>query len=179
MTPAAVTVGAATSIARLIAAIDGLVAETPAFGPAADHLRRIAGHHVRGVGSVGGNLMMAQRRGFESDLATVTAGLGATVSVAMPGGGSRTMDLLAFLAAPLPLGSQLLSVTVPRPGPDDFFRSYKVALRPLNARPRQRRLQGCDGRGQGDGGPARLRRRAARHWPAGRAELVGRALWAR
>lgn len=73
-------VGAATRIAELM---DHL--ETYAHHPVAEglvnHLTKLAGGHVRNWGSVGGNLVMAQRFAFESDIATILVGAGASVKV--------------------------------------------------------------------------------------------------
>ena len=36
-----------------------------------EHMNKIAGQHVRGVGTLSGNIMMVKQWGFSSDLATV------------------------------------------------------------------------------------------------------------
>ena len=44
-------------------------------------LGRVANRHVRGTGSVGGNIVMAKTRGFLSDLVTALGGAGASVTL--------------------------------------------------------------------------------------------------
>jgi CO/xanthine dehydrogenase FAD-binding subunit len=59
-----------------------------------DHLKKLAGVYVRNWGSVGGNLVMAQRFAFESDLATILLGAGASVKlVTLTGSGSSVTDM--------------------------------------------------------------------------------------
>lgn len=76
--------GAATPIAELMEVLEEFVTRSkePAIAQGlADHLKQLAGGHVRNWGSVGGNLVMAQQLGFESDLATILLGAGASVKV--------------------------------------------------------------------------------------------------
>lgn len=76
--------GAATPIAELIEVLEEFVTRSkePAIAQGlADHLKQLAAGHVRNWGSVGGNLVMAQQLGFESDLATILLGAGASVKV--------------------------------------------------------------------------------------------------
>lgn len=76
--------GAATPIAELIEVLEEFVTigKEPAIAQGlADHLKQLAAGHVRNWGSVGGNLVMAQQLGFESDLATILLGAGASVKV--------------------------------------------------------------------------------------------------
>lgn len=79
-----VEVGAATPIAEFIELLDEFAtgSQEPAIAQGlADHLKQLAAGHVRNLGSVGGNLVMAQQFGFESDLATILLGAGASVKV--------------------------------------------------------------------------------------------------
>eukprot|EP00658_Telonema_sp_P-2_P030507 TRINITY_DN23012_c0_g1_i2.p1 TRINITY_DN23012_c0_g1~~TRINITY_DN23012_c0_g1_i2.p1 ORF type:complete len:1326 (-),score=305.56 TRINITY_DN23012_c0_g1_i2:8-3985(-) len=105
--------------------------------PLADHLLKIAGWHVRNMASVAGNLCMAKKHGFLSDLATVLLGAGAKVTLLDPSGES-VMSLEDFFAAkPLESNQIMTSVTVPfahvAMGSDDestvYFRTFRVALR--------------------------------------------------
>ncbi|KAL4424396.1 hypothetical protein ABPG77_005639 [Micractinium sp. CCAP 211/92] len=87
-------VGAAVTIAELVAALashvasagtgkaaPGAAGEGGPFAALAAMLSRIAGAHVRQAGTVGGNLVLAKRQRLESDLATALLGWGATVLV--------------------------------------------------------------------------------------------------
>ncbi|KAF3671352.1 hypothetical protein FXO38_01842 [Capsicum annuum] len=47
----------------------------------ANHMEKIASPYIRNSASVGGNLVMAQKNGFPSDIATLFLGLCATVSL--------------------------------------------------------------------------------------------------
>ncbi|EFJ26415.1 hypothetical protein SELMODRAFT_97494 [Selaginella moellendorffii] len=71
--------GAAVSIAKLIDFLDENFKK--AGSAIAKHLRKVASPHVRNAGSVGGNLIMAQKFGFDSDIATVFLGFGATLKL--------------------------------------------------------------------------------------------------
>ena len=140
---------------------------TAAFDPVIRHVHRIAGFHVRNVGTVAGNLVLAKTRRFESDLATVLCGLGATVTVMRMSGSNsdkaggaapqqETMDLLTFLDAATVLGpvDLVLALHLPFGAPGEVFRSYKVALRPQNSHALVNaafRVQ-CEQEEQGDGG---------------------------
>lgn len=57
--------------------------------PLYDHVGMVAGHQIRGWGSVGGNLMMARNQGFGADVAPLMCGLGATVDVRDASGAER------------------------------------------------------------------------------------------
>jgi abscisic-aldehyde oxidase len=104
---AGVTVGAAVPIAQLISTLRARSAAhaasfTPQQRASADalarQLDRVASHHVRNVGSVGGNLALVAKHGFASDLATSLAGYGATVDVArIADGAAATHTLLAYV----------------------------------------------------------------------------------
>ncbi|CAA6653768.1 unnamed protein product [Spirodela intermedia] len=74
-----VEIGAAVSISRAAVALEregGAV-----FCKLATHLRKVAAEFVRNTASIGGNLVMAQRGKFPSDVATIFLGAGASVSI--------------------------------------------------------------------------------------------------
>jgi xanthine dehydrogenase molybdopterin-binding subunit B/xanthine dehydrogenase iron-sulfur cluster and FAD-binding subunit A len=134
------TFGSAVSISAFIAAIQQARPGCAFWGAVAAHALKIAGYHVRNVGSIGGNLVLAAGRGFYSDLATVLLGAGASVTVSAGAGTATTtettQDLGEFLAAGGPgAGGLLLSVSLPCPRPGQVYKSYRVALRPMNAHP--------------------------------------------
>ncbi|KAH0777231.1 hypothetical protein KY290_008642 [Solanum tuberosum] len=79
----------------------------------ANHMEKIASPFVRNSASVGGNLVMAQKNGFPSDIATLFLGLGATVRL-MTSHGFEKLTWEELLSRP-PLDSKtvLLSVCIP------------------------------------------------------------------
>ncbi|KAG0560330.1 hypothetical protein KC19_10G172500 [Ceratodon purpureus] len=105
-----------------------------------DHAKKLAGGHVRNWGSVGGNLVMAQKFAFESDLATILLGAGALVKVVTLTEGSEPsvaeMPLDDFLAkGTLNEDGLLQSVYIPlisdsKTDSKIVFKSYRGAPRP-------------------------------------------------
>ena len=127
--------------------------KAPSFKVLAAHLLKIANVHVRRAGSIGGNLIMAKRYGFLSDLATILLGAGAVVTwvgaARSVRGGSRrgsigiglfssmrtwTQTIEDFLSTPeMPPGAVVLSVHIPFPRQDTVLKTYRAAIRPLNS----------------------------------------------
>ncbi|XP_028790413.1 abscisic-aldehyde oxidase-like, partial [Neltuma alba] len=112
----------------------------------ADHLSKIASGFIRNTASVGGNLVMAQKYHFPSDIATVLLAVDAKVHI-MTGTKFEWLTLQEFLERP-PLGLQsvLLSIKIPywkssnsaspKHGSKIFFETFRAAPRPLgNALP--------------------------------------------
>ncbi|XVF47060.1 hypothetical protein PTKIN_Ptkin03bG0078700 [Pterospermum kingtungense] len=118
------------------------------FKKIADHMEKIATPFVRNSGSVGGNLIMAQRKQFPSDLATILLSVGTLVNI-MTGDKLEKLALEEFLEMPpLHFKSVLLSIKIPfwesrissdiSSGTDTklLFETYRAAPRPLgNALP--------------------------------------------
>jgi xanthine dehydrogenase small subunit len=138
-TATGVSFGAAVSLNTIQSTLRGLVKSEKAekvlsFGPLADHIQRIAGIHVRNAASVAGNLMMAKKKGFESDMATILLGAGATIRLAKRDGSTRDVSMEQFLTpTPLNAGEILHTVTIPFTSSGSVYRSYRAALRPTNA----------------------------------------------
>jgi abscisic-aldehyde oxidase len=116
------------------------------FEKIANHMEKIASGFVRNTASVGGNLVMAQRRHFPSDIATVLLAVGSMVDL-MNGPRREKIMLEEFLERP-PLDSKtvLLSVKIPNWESIKYiscetntmllFETYRAAPRPLgNALP--------------------------------------------
>ncbi|PHT34887.1 hypothetical protein CQW23_26687 [Capsicum baccatum] len=114
-----IEVGATVTIAKFISFLNEeskikfgsygkLVSEKLAY-----HMEKIASPFVRNSASIGGNLVMAQKNGFPSDIATLFLGLYATVSL-MTIHGLENLTLEELLSRPL-LDSRtvLLSVWIP------------------------------------------------------------------
>ncbi|KAE8734809.1 Indole-3-acetaldehyde oxidase [Hibiscus syriacus] len=112
----------------------------------ADHMEKIASGFVRKSGSVGGNLVMAQRKQFPSDIATILLPVDAIVNT-MIGQKLEKLTLEEFLGRP-PLDSRaiLLSIKIPvweltkdtssETDTKFLFETYRAAPRPLgNALP--------------------------------------------
>ncbi|KAI3522867.1 hypothetical protein L1887_00919 [Cichorium endivia] len=112
------------------------------FQKIASHLEKIATEAVRNSASIGGNLVMAQRQGFPSDIATVLLAVKSKVTI-MTGLEKEVLTLEDFLAQPaLDSGSFLLNVRIPflkstKNGFSDesdaklLFETYRASPRPL------------------------------------------------
>lgn len=98
-----------------------------------EHARKVAGHSVRNLGTLGGNLAMTKRRGFASDLACILAGVGATVTVL--NGTPRQLPVHEYFTAAYELvpDALLTSVFVPYLEEGELFKTYRTALRPINS----------------------------------------------
>ena len=107
-----------------------------------EHMQKIAGAHVRGVGTLSGNLMMVKQWGFHSDLATVlmTAEAKITCHIKLDNQHvqSETLSMEDFFN--LTTNDVLIvGIDVPFPNNDDggaaltLMKTYKVALRPQNS----------------------------------------------
>ncbi|KAI4305798.1 hypothetical protein L6164_029141 [Bauhinia variegata] len=112
----------------------------------ADHLGKIASGFIRNTASIGGNLVMAQRNNFPSDIATILLAVDSVVHI-MTGTKFERLTFEEFLEGP-PLGSDslLLSVKIqswssnisasPERTSKFLFETYRAAPRPLgNALP--------------------------------------------
>lgn len=113
----------------------------------ADHMEKVATSFIRNTASIGGNLVMAQRNNFPSDIATIFLAVGATVCVTT-GNEEQKIAMEEFLSrSPLDSRSVLLSIQVPLLkekrtsniyGSNSrlLFETYRAAPRPLgNALP--------------------------------------------
>lgn len=126
------TIGSGVTIARLIR----VLSDKSGFVEVRDHLHLIAGHQVRNVGTVAGNIMMARNLGFASDAAPVLCALNTTVSVLFADKDAPTTVLLFdFLQSREPC--LLLSLSIPLVGSEGIrtFRSFRAASRARNAYP--------------------------------------------
>ncbi|KAG2311237.1 hypothetical protein Bca4012_025688 [Brassica carinata] len=108
----------------------------------AAHMEKIASRFVRNTGTIGGNIIMAQRKHFPSDLTTILVAARATVKIMSTGSGVQEhYTLEEFLQhPPLEAKSVLLSLTIPSWRPvkngssEDthlLFETYRAAPRPL------------------------------------------------
>ncbi|KAI3823458.1 hypothetical protein L1987_04894 [Smallanthus sonchifolius] len=149
-----VEIGATVSISKLILALkeeridDDLCSECDiVFKKIASHLEKIASDSIRNVASIGGNLVMAQRKNFPSDIATVLLAVKSKVTI-LTGVKREILTLEEFLEKPaLDSRSVLLSVFIPclkptkngyseKPNTKIIFQTYRSSPRPLgNALP--------------------------------------------
>lgn len=116
------------------------------FKKIANHMEKIASGFIRNTASIGGNLMMAQRKNFPSDIATILVAVGSMVYI-MTGATCERIMLEEFLERP-PLSSKTLLLNVKIPSWESIknissetdtmllFETYRAAPRPLgNALP--------------------------------------------
>ncbi len=105
------------------------------------HMMRLATTEIRNAGSVGGNLYLAKKWGFPSDLVCVLMTLNATVLVKAVGKiePKEYISMVDFMSSDqLQLDGTVIiqSITVPIAQLENtFIRTYKVSRRPQNAHP--------------------------------------------
>jgi xanthine dehydrogenase molybdopterin-binding subunit B/xanthine dehydrogenase iron-sulfur cluster and FAD-binding subunit A len=132
-------VGAAATIAQFIDVLGAnkALAKNNVAVALREHASLIAGHQIRNVGSVGGNVMMCRDRGFASDLATILCGVDAHVEYVTRGQTNDTVQsasLHTFLTAADRAAALLLAITISIPNDNNvIFRTYRTALRSRNA----------------------------------------------
>ncbi|XP_060963459.1 indole-3-acetaldehyde oxidase-like [Cannabis sativa] len=144
--------GAAVTISKVIEVLkDSKQAGFPSrgemvFNKISNHMEKIASRFIRNTASIGGNLVMAQRKHFPSDIATILLAVDSMVEV-MSGTRCETFTLEEFLQRPpLDFKSILLSIKIPNWGSTGkvsgqkdsvlLFETYRAAVRPLgNALP--------------------------------------------
>ncbi|KAL5575105.1 hypothetical protein UlMin_016804 [Ulmus minor] len=148
-----IEIGAAVTISKAIEALkeenqrDFLTRGENVFRKISNHMEKIASGFIRNTASVGGNLVMAQRKHFPSDLATLLLAVDSTVEI-ISGPEREKITLEEFLERPpLDINSVLVSIYIPnwssnrKPSQQDnntmlLFESYRAAPRPLgNALP--------------------------------------------
>ncbi|KAG9154104.1 hypothetical protein Leryth_000583 [Lithospermum erythrorhizon] len=117
------------------------------FHQIANHMEKVASGFIRNSASIGGNLVMAQRNSFPSDIATVLLAAGSNVSIVSEEEQTQITLEEFLMSPPLDYRSLLLSVKIPfwgvkRDGksngsdPKLLFQTYRAAPRPIgNALP--------------------------------------------
>ncbi|XP_051120836.1 indole-3-acetaldehyde oxidase-like [Andrographis paniculata] len=113
------------------------------FTRIAEHMEKIASIFIRNSASIGGNLVMAQRKHFPSDIATLLLAVDSSVSI-LSGHGQEKISFEEFLyRSPLDPKDVLLTVHIPFPKssevqnsvgqqhPRVLLESYRAAPRPL------------------------------------------------
>jgi xanthine dehydrogenase/oxidase len=98
------------------------------------YLGRVAHTHVRNAGSWAGNLMMAKRLGFASDLATVLYAIGATVTYQIGSAAAQSgVSIGDFMSVADDPALLVVSLSIPYPAAGDLLVTDKCALRPQNS----------------------------------------------
>jgi xanthine dehydrogenase small subunit len=122
---AALTVGAAVPYRRLL----DLFRREAGFGPFGELLARLGSRQIRGLGTLGGNLGTASPIG---DALPPLLALGAEIRVASLHG-ERVLPVEGFLTGyrtnALAPDEVVVSVTLPRPGPDVLLACEKISKR--------------------------------------------------
>jgi len=131
-----IELGAATTWGSLIDVLgdaDKGSPETAALPVLREHCQKVAGHSLRNLGTIGGNLSMTKKKGFQSDLATILTGVGATVTVVDVATTVVPLDEFFSESYALPSSAILTKVNVPFLTAGEVFKSYRTAIRPINA----------------------------------------------
>ncbi|CAM0943299.1 unnamed protein product [Alopecurus aequalis] len=138
-----IEIGAATPISRTIEILEQENESISApngslvFRKLAKHMSKVATPFVRNTASLGGNIILAQKYPFASDIATILLGSASTVRLQVA---SQTLEvtLEEFLEQPpLDPNTLLLSIFIPHWTPDSetntnvVFETYRAAPRPL------------------------------------------------
>nr|CAB3492934.1 unnamed protein product [Digitaria exilis] len=124
-----IELGSAVSLSK---AIDVLSDGNMVFRKIADHLNKVASPFVRNTATIGGNIIMAQRLQFPSDIATVLLAASSTVTIQVASK-RLCLTLEEFLQHP-PCDSRtlLLSIFIPDQGSDGItFETFRAAPRPF------------------------------------------------
>jgi xanthine dehydrogenase iron-sulfur cluster and FAD-binding subunit A len=128
-----IEIGSAVTITRVIELLKEEKDSSLVFNKLVDHMNKVASQFVRNIASIGGNLILAQRNQFESDIATILLAAGAIVHIQEPSKRSSLM-MEEFLDRP-PCDDKtiLLSIFIPSWASSSnlWFDTYRAAPRPL------------------------------------------------
>ncbi|TVU41517.1 hypothetical protein EJB05_15045, partial [Eragrostis curvula] len=123
-----VQIGAAVSISRTIEILRGEddSCKDVVFSKIADHMEKVASGFIRNTASLGGNLIMAQRDQFASDIATILLAAGSTLCIQVSSE-RLTVTLDEFLEMP-PCDHKtlLLSIHIPHWTPTGVLTSNRT-----------------------------------------------------
>jgi indole-3-acetaldehyde oxidase len=125
-----IEIGSAVTISKAIEILrEG---STLVFSKIANHMNKVASPFIRNTASIGGNLILAQRGRFESDIATILLAAGSVVSI-QQGSERSTHSIEEFLEMPpCDYRTLLLSIFIPSWASSGnlHFESYRAAPRP-------------------------------------------------
>ncbi|XP_011621346.1 indole-3-acetaldehyde oxidase [Amborella trichopoda] len=109
-----IDIGAGVTLSKVIEVLDEEISSRNephlVFKKVVNHLNMVASKFVRNMASLGGNLVMAQRNEFPSDIATILLGACSSVIIRTPTG-TLSLSLEEFLGQP-PCDPQTLLVSV-------------------------------------------------------------------
>lgn len=136
-----VEIGAVVTISKVITALKEIRVSAGVekmLGKLATHMEKIAARFIRNFGSIGGNLVMAQRKQFPSDMATILLAAGAFVNIMSLPRGLEKLTLEEFLQrSPLEAHDLVLSIEIPfshyqssETNSELLFETYRAAPRP-------------------------------------------------
>ncbi|KFK33854.1 hypothetical protein AALP_AA5G068800 [Arabis alpina] len=136
-----VEIGAVVTISKVITALKEIRVSPGVdkmFEKLATHMEKIAARFIRNFGSIGGNLVMAQRRQFPSDMATILLAAGAFVNITSSPRGLEKLTLEEFLKrSPLEAHDLVLSIEIPfshyqssETNTELLFETFRAAPRP-------------------------------------------------
>ncbi|RZC94031.1 hypothetical protein C5167_016725 [Papaver somniferum] len=142
-----IEIGAAVTISDAIQALEEGANNGPSstgnlvFNKISDHMKKVASEFIRNSASLGGNLVMAQRKQFPSDIATILLAAGSSLII-LSGSKRIEVTLEDFLNSP-PCNTKtvILSIRIPswasmniftsQSGSGLMFETYRAAPRPL------------------------------------------------
>jgi indole-3-acetaldehyde oxidase len=128
-----IKIGAAITISRVIELLRE-ENKSRVFVKLADHMEKVASKFIQNMASIGGNLVMAQRDQFESDIATILLGASSTVSILSGSHEMLSLTLEEFLQMP-PCTNKIILFSIYIPSwispPNVLFQTYRAASRPL------------------------------------------------
>ncbi|XP_078162547.1 indole-3-acetaldehyde oxidase-like isoform X1 [Carex rostrata] len=128
-----VELGSAVTISKAIEVLREDKVSTLVFNKISNHMNKVASPFVRNIASVGGNLILAQRKQFESDIATILLAASSNVSI-QQGSEKVTLTLEEFLERPpCDYRTLLLSIFIPSWASSNTirFETYRASPRPL------------------------------------------------
>ncbi|KAJ1293276.1 hypothetical protein BS78_01G055200 [Paspalum vaginatum] len=120
------------SVVSISKAIEVLSDGNLVFRKIADHLNKVASPFVRNTATIGGNIIMAQRLPFASDISTVLLAAGSTVTIQVAAK-KQCLTLEEFLQQPpCDFRTLLLNIFIPDWGSDGItFETFRAAPRPF------------------------------------------------
>ncbi|KAI3955448.1 hypothetical protein MKW98_018549 [Papaver atlanticum] len=144
---AGIEIGAAVTISDAIQALEEGAKKGPnsagnlVFSKISDHMKKVASEFIRNSASLGGNLVMAQRNQFPSDIATILLAAGSSLII-LSGSKRAKVTLEEFLSSP-PCNTKtvIFSIRIPSWASMNIsssqnesglmFQTYRAAPRPL------------------------------------------------
>eukprot|EP00958_Prasinococcus_capsulatus_P022988 scaffold3319_cov427-Prasinococcus_capsulatus_cf.AAC.17 len=127
--------GGGVPLADVITTLENAQASSCTFMPIVRHLKVVANHQVRSVGSIAGNIMMALKYPeFASDVYTICSAASATLGIGDPRTGQVKQIQLTAATWNDVDGKVITSVRLPfKNASGERFKTFKIRLRKQNA----------------------------------------------